>query len=99
VDTQFLESPAKNLSTEDKEALIELSCDSSLQTEFKNTGLCEFWLNRESEYNFLSTKAVKFLLPFTSTYLCETGFSAALAFKNKYRTKLNLEPDLKINQN
>lgn len=92
----FLESPPESLSLADKEALIELSCDSSLQTEFKNIGLCEFWLNRESEYNSLSTKALKFLLPFTSTYLCESGFSAMLAIKNKYRSKLNLEPSLRL---
>lgn len=94
IQNPFLEYPAENLSTEDKEALIELSCDSSLQTMFKNTGLCEFWLNMESEYNSLSTKAMKFLLPFTFTYLCETGFSAMLAIKNKYRTKLNLEDQI-----
>lgn len=92
----FSESLPESLSLEEKEALIELSCDGSLQTELKNVGLCEFWLRRKTEYTSLSTKAIKFLLPFTTTYLCETGFSAMLTIKNKYRTKLNLEPDLRL---
>lgn len=96
IQNPFVESPNEYFSFEEQEAIIDLSCDSSLQIEFRNTDLCQFWLNRESEYNSLFIRAIKFLLPFTTTYLCEIGFSSMVAIKNKYRTRLNLEPDLRL---
>ena len=56
--------------------------------------LCDFWLKRRAEYALISNKALHFLIPFSTSYLCETGFSATL--KNKYRSKLELEPDLRL---
>ena len=38
---------------------------------------------------------MKLLLPFSTTYLCESGFSAALAIKTKTRNKLELEDDMR----
>ena len=55
-----------------------------------------FWLKRRAEYGLTSDRALKFLIPFSTSYLCETGFSAMLAVKNKYRSKLELEPDLRL---
>lgn len=36
------------------------------------------------------------LMPFATTYLCETGFSALVALKTKYRNKLDVGPDLRL---
>lgn len=58
--------------------------------------LCDFWLKRRAEYALISNKALHFLIPFSTSFLCETGFSAMLAIKNKYRSKLELEPDLRL---
>ena len=49
-----------------------------------------------SEYTDLSNKALMFLMPFATTYLCENGFSALVALKTKYRNKLDVEPDLRL---
>lgn len=35
-------------------------------------------------------------MSFNTSYFCETGFSAMLLIKNKYRTRLQLEPDLRL---
>jgi hypothetical protein len=62
-----------------------------LQIDFKKESLSNFWLKRRIEFTALLWK---FLMPFSTSYPCETGFSAMLAIKNKYRTRLELEPDL-----
>lgn len=84
------------LTTAEKEKLIELSCDSSLKQKFKSETLVQFWLNQREEYNILSGKAIQILLPFATSYLCETGFSALAAIKSKYRARLVVEKELRV---
>jgi hypothetical protein len=43
----------------------------------------------------ISKIAIKNLLAFPTTYLCETAFSQLLILKNKYRNKLDVEHDLR----
>ncbi|XP_022168645.1 protein FAM200A-like [Myzus persicae] len=78
------------------EELIELSADENLRIKFNETTSDKFWISIKSEYPELSKVAVSTLLPFATTYLCETAFSALTVIKNKYRTKLNLESDLRV---
>ena len=49
-----------------------------------------------SEYPLLSQKAVKILLPFATTYLCEVRFSALTYLKNTYRSGLAPENDVRV---
>ncbi|GFT57610.1 hypothetical protein TNCV_3741901 [Trichonephila clavipes] len=44
----------------------------------------------------LPTTALKSLLPFPTTYLCETGFSAVTATKSKQRNKLDISNTLRV---
>ncbi|GFY30409.1 zinc finger BED domain-containing protein 5 [Trichonephila clavipes] len=48
------------------------------------------------EFSALKTKAFGKLLPFSTFYLCETGFSAVAALKTKYRPQLNIEKELSV---
>ena len=66
----------ENLSALEQELLIELSCDDTLKSTFRGQTLLDFWMQRRSEYPALSGKAVRFLIPFATTYLCEKGFSS-----------------------
>ena len=85
-----------DFSVQERDQFVELSCDCGLKIEFKKDTFCDFWLKRRAEYGLISDRALKFLIPFSTSYLCETGFSAMLAVKNKYRSKLELEPDLRL---
>src|ERR1043165_5157462 len=61
--------------------------------------LCDFLLKRRAEYGLISDPALKFLIPFSTSYLCETGFSAIFIYacdQKQIRTKLELEPDLRL---
>lgn len=84
------------LSIKEKENLIEISTDSTLKCQFKSKSLFNFWASINQEFHSLSEKALQFLLPFTSTVLVERAFSSYLYIKNKYRSKLNAVPDLRL---
>nr|XP_014354333.1 PREDICTED: zinc finger BED domain-containing protein 5-like [Latimeria chalumnae] len=84
------------LTAKEEEQLLELSCDGGLKLEFKQEPLARFWLKIKEEYPDLTDKAIKVLMPFTTTYLCESGFSALVSMKTKYRNKLDVEGDLRL---
>lgn len=83
-----------NLATKLKENLLELSADGMLHLEFKSENLDTFWLKRKTEYPELTTEALKCLIPFSTSYLCELAFSSMAQIKSKLRNRLHLEDDL-----
>ena len=85
-----------DFSVKERDQIIELSCDGGLKSEFKNDLLSDFWLKRRAEYGLISDRALKFLIPFSTSYLCEIGFSAMIEIKNKYRSKLEFKTDLHL---
>ncbi|CAM4554618.1 unnamed protein product [Caretta caretta] len=86
--------PVPPLPVHEQEKLLDLSCDSGLKLEFACKPLADFWVQRMKDYPYLSKRAVKFLMPFSTTYFCETGFSALMAIETKYPQRLNAENDL-----
>lgn len=67
-----------------------------ISLQFNSMSLISFWIKRSCEYPLLSEKAVNVLLPFATTYLCETAFSAVTAMKTKHRSRLNIEHDIRV---
>lgn len=78
-----------------EEQLIEIKNDKALEYAFKTETLRTFWTKIYKEKEVVGLQALKVLLPFPTTYLCETGFSALVAVKNKYRNRLSPEHDLR----
>ncbi|XP_053550116.1 zinc finger MYM-type protein 6-like [Bombina bombina] len=85
-----------SLPYEAKETLLELSCDKQLEKDFQNKSLTKFWMKVKEEYKHLHEIAIKFLLCFATTYLCETGFSAMTLLKTKQRNRLHLQDCLRL---
>jgi hypothetical protein len=73
-----------------KDSLTELPCDNSLKLVFTQKYLTNFWLHSPSEYPELSSKAVKYLMPFPTTHVCEGVFSVLVALKLRYQKKLDV---------
>ncbi|GBP82762.1 Zinc finger BED domain-containing protein 5 [Eumeta japonica] len=48
------------------------------------------------EYPMFGKMALNILLPFPTTYLCETGFSTYAATKTEYRNRLDGEPYMRL---
>ena len=68
-----------------KEDLIDLKESRNMKTEFESMVLDNFWSIQLETYPKLAEKALAVLLPSSTTYLCEAGFSSLVYLKNKYR--------------
>ena len=80
-----------------QEQLIDIQNDQILRYEFqqKKESLSFFWIKVYQEKPILEREALKALLPFATTYLCEASFSALTVMKTKYRNRLQPEDDLR----
>ncbi|KAL6476274.1 hypothetical protein MHYP_G00147730 [Metynnis hypsauchen] len=83
-------------SSAEEDQFIDMTSDSTLRLRFTSQTLSEFWLSVEREYPLLGQKDMGILIPFATSYLCETGFSAVAALKTKYRSQLNIEQELRV---
>ena len=83
-----------NVSVDLKDKLLELFVDKDLQTCFESTSLASFWI--KEEYPRLNDMALKTLLPFPSTYLCEACFSNMTYLKRKHRNALDIHAPIRV---
>ena len=91
----FLASP-QHLSSQKADLLIDLQTSRSLQDEFRELPLIDFWSRMQREYPELALEALRTLVPFVTTYLCESAFSTYTAIKTKQRNRLDAEYDLRL---
>ena len=80
--------PPVHLPISEQESLIEIVTSGSVKIEFNQKPL--------PEYPALANRAVKTLMPFATTYLRESGFSALTRMKTKYRQRPHVENDLTL---
>ena len=76
----------------DYEKLIEITSDTRLKANFEEVPLDVLWGNLLE----ISKQAIKILLPFATTYLCESGISRYVNMKTKCRSKLDATSDIRI---
>ena len=78
------------------EVLIDLHHDQFHRQLLSTASLGEFWTSVKKEKPITSNQAMTFLLPFSTTYLCEQGFSALTVVKTKARNRLSPGNDLRF---
>ena len=76
-----------------QEEFIELITSDAAKIYFSSMSVTKFWIKSLQSNPVLSEIALRPILPFPTTYLCETGFSNLLVIKSKYR--LVAENDLR----
>jgi hypothetical protein len=62
-----------SFTTKTEEAFIDLKNDLVPKCSFSELKLPTFWISLLRQYPKLGTKAIRLLLPFGSSYLCELG--------------------------
>ena len=71
----------------------DLQNDSSARDVFQAMALTQFWFAMREFFPQVSKLAFRLLLPFATTYLCESDFSALVHIKRKER---KIEDDMKL---
>jgi hypothetical protein len=74
--------------------LIELQNDQRMKGKFAQVPLTKFWTELTNE-PILGSEPEIALLPFPTTYLCETGFSSMAIIKSKSRNRSGPQHDLR----
>jgi len=93
----FVNTPGESsMSVQEEDQLLEIANDGSLKVTFHTTTLPVFWIKVMAEYPEIATTALKSLLPFLTSYLCEAEFSAMAATKTKQRSKLDISKTLRV---
>ena len=75
---------------------IEVRVKDALKQDVISSSLTSFWCSLPQTYPELSTRALNELIPFSTTYLCEKGFSVLVSIKIRKRNRLNIEHDMRL---
>ena len=66
-----------------KDELIELKATEPITMSFNSKSIGDFWISLGQAYPLLVKQAMAAIIPFTTTYLCKSGFSSLFAIKTK----------------
>ena len=88
---------SEKVHVEDKlqDQFIDMKNDSCGQDVFEAFPVTDFWLRIASSHPELSKAALKKLLPFSSTWLCESAFSTLFNVKTKQRNRRKVKQDIR----
>ena len=92
----FVEHKETALSHGETLQRTEVSSDKGLESTFNSKSNSKFWIRMKNEYPKLHEIAMRFLLCFSTTYICQTAFSAMAVLKTKQKNRLQLSDWLRL---
>ena len=78
-----------------QDKFLVLKADFCTRDIFNEKSMTKFWPLVCDSYPKVTKKAIQGILPFVSTYLCESGFSTLLQIKTEQRNRLDVENDMR----
>jgi len=82
---------------EEEEEFITLTTNQTLKIKFSEITVGEFWISVETKFKKISEKAISILFQFSTSYLCELGFSTLTNIKTKKQVRLtNIEEEMRV---
>jgi len=79
-----------------KDELIDLRSKEMAHHDFQTKNVIELWCSLTKAYPRAVSKAMKLLIQFATTYLCESGFSKMVTIKTKARNRLDIKDDMRV---
>ena len=79
-----------------QEQFIEFKNDSTARDIYHEKPLSQFWCDMTESYPQISKLGFQTLLPFATTYLCESGFLTLLHIKTKERNRMKVEHKMRL---
>ncbi|KAL7643676.1 UNVERIFIED_CONTAM: hypothetical protein RMT77_005659 [Armadillidium vulgare] len=81
----------------EEEELATMSSDRGLKIKYSTVPIETFWISLQNEYHALAKKTLSVLLQFSTSYVCELGFSTLNSIKHKKRERLrSTEEDMRV---
>ncbi|XP_033218985.1 SCAN domain-containing protein 3 isoform X1 [Belonocnema kinseyi] len=87
------------LQADSHQELWKLSNDQNLKVSFSEKTIAQFWISVKECFPRLAVLAADKLVPFSSSCLCELGFSSLMELKIEGGGGMNLERELMLNMN
>ncbi len=81
--------------SEVQDEFLGLKHDFAAKDLYEEKSLNVSWCSIHQSYLKVSEIALRLLLPFSTTYLCESGFSILLQTKNTNRNRLDVDLDMR----
>ncbi len=78
-----------------QDEFLDLKHKAAAKYLYEEKSLNVFWCSMHQSYPKVSEIALRLLLPFSTTYLCESGFSTLLQIKNTSRNWLDVGPEMR----
>ena len=78
------------------EKFINLSSVLTLKSIYNSNSLISFWIKALAEFPLVGCKALRVLVPFATSYLCEAGFFAVVVIKLKYHNKIVIKREMRV---
>ena len=93
----FIQSNTQHLSVQEAEELIDIRNDRSLKLRHSEVSLETFWLELKDKFPCITKQSLRIWLQFSTSYLCEIGFSSLTTIKNKKHSKLiNVDHEMRV---
>nr|CAI5848128.1 unnamed protein product [Callosobruchus analis] len=84
------------LSNNIQEEFLDFKADSTAKDDFQLLTFEQLWLKRYKINSCVAEGPPKTLVQFSSTYLCQAGFSAIVSIRTKQQNRRNTENDLRV---